>query len=180
MFISPIDLVIVLVAVGFSGFYCWAQQRGLLTADPAAEGEAGTRRITLLAEAAAYAGVILLLVGGVTAISQRWNDIGRAGQGGVLAAAAVFFFLVGIIVRQVREPAIQRLAGVAWFLSVAGVAGAVWLALYHVYGKTDAVTAVAVGAGVTLYAAALWLLRRSALQSLALFAGLMRSAGPGP
>ena len=75
--------------------------------------------------------------------------------------------------RQVREPAIQRLAGVAWFLSVAGVAGAVWLALYHVYGKTDAVTAVAVGAGVTLYAAALWLLRRSALQSLALFAGLV-------
>ena len=58
---------------------------------------------------------------------------------------------------------IQRLAGVAWFLSVAGVAGAVWLALYRVYGKTDAVTAVAVGAGVTLYAAALWLVRRSAL-----------------
>jgi hypothetical protein len=173
MFISPIDLVIVLVAVGFGGFYCWAQQRGLLTASPAAEGEAGTRRITLLVEAAAYAGVILLLVGGVTAISQRWNDIGRAGQGGVLAAAAVFFFLAGIIVRRVREPAIQRLAGVAWFLSVAGVAGAVWLALYHVYGKTDAVTAVAVGAGVTLYAAALWLLRRSALQSLALFAGLV-------
>ena len=85
----------------------------------------------------------------------------------------MFFFLAGIIVRQVREPAIQRLAGVAWFLSVAGVAGAVWLALYHVYGKTDAVTAVAVGAGVTLYAAALWLLRRSALQSLALFAGLV-------
>ena len=32
MFISPIDLVIVLAAVGFGGFYCWAQQRGLLTA----------------------------------------------------------------------------------------------------------------------------------------------------
>ena len=77
MFISPIDLVIVLAAVGFGGFYCWAQQRGLLTTGQAAEGEAGTRRITL-AEAAAYAGVILLLVGGVTAISQRWNDIGRA------------------------------------------------------------------------------------------------------
>ena len=173
MFISPIDLVIVLAAVGFGGFYCWAQQRGLLTAGPAAEGEPGTRRITLLAEAAAYAGVILLLVGGVTAISQRWNDIGRAGQGGVLAAAAVFFFLVGIIVRQVREPAIQRLAGVAWFLSVVGVAGAVWLALYHAPGQPDAVTAVAVGTAVTLYAAALWLIRRSALQNLALFAGLV-------
>jgi hypothetical protein len=142
MFISPIDLVIVLAAVGFGGFYCWAQQRGLLTTGPAAEGEPGTRRISLLTEAAAYAGVILLLVGGVTAISQRWNDIGRGGQGGGFAAAAVFFFLVGIIVRQVREPAIQRLAGVAWFLSVAGAGGAVWLALYHVHGTTDAVTAV--------------------------------------
>ena len=40
-------------------------------------------------------------------------------------------------------------------------------------GKTDAVTAVAVGAGVTLYGAALWLVRRSALQNLALFAGLV-------
>lgn len=93
--------------------------------------------------------------------------------------------------RQVREPAIQRLAGVAWFLSVAGVAGAVWLALYHVHGKTDAVTAVAAGAGATLYAAALWLVRRGAPQSLALFAGLVITtlgvadiitvpAGPGP
>jgi hypothetical protein len=53
MFISPIDLVIVLAAVGFGGFYCWAQQRGLLTAGQAAEGEPGTRRISLLAEAAA-------------------------------------------------------------------------------------------------------------------------------
>ena len=191
MFISPIDLVIGLAAVGFGGFYCWAQQRGLLTAGQAAEGEPGTRRISLLTEAAAYAGVILLLVGGVTAISQRWNDITRGGQAGVFAAAAVFFLLAGTIVRQVREPAIQRLAGVAWFLSVAGAAGAVWLALYHVHWNTDAVTVLAVGAAVTVYAAALWLVRRSALQNLALFAGLVITivgiaavitapAGPGP
>jgi len=172
MFMSLIELV-VLAAVGFGGFYYRAQQRGLLTTGQAAEGEPGTRRISLLTEAAAYAGVILLLVGGVTAISQRWNDIGRGGQAGVFAAAAVFFFLAGIIVRQVREPAIQRLTGVAWFLSVVGVAGAVWLALYHAPGQPDAVTAVAVGTAVTLYAAALWLIRRSALQNLALFAGLV-------
>jgi len=191
MFISPIDLVIVLAAVGFGGFYCWAQQRGLLTTGQAAEGQPGTRRISLLTEAAAYAGVILLLVGGVTAISQRWNDITRGGQVGVFAVAAVFFLLAGIIVRRVREPAIQRLAGVAWFLSVVGVAGAVWLALYHVHWNTDAVTVLAVGAAVTVYAAALWLVRRSALQNLALFAGLVITivgiaaviaapGGPGP
>ena len=87
MFMSLIELV-VLVAVGFGGFYYRAQQQGLLTTGQAAEGEPGTRRISLLTEAAAYAGVILLLVGGVTAISQRWNDITRGGQAGVFAAAA--------------------------------------------------------------------------------------------
>ena len=157
--------MIVLAAVGFGGFYCWAQQRGLLTADQAAEGRQGTRRISLLTEAAAYAGVILLLVGGVTAISQRWNDIGRGGQGGVLAAAAVFFFLVGIIVRQVREPAIQRLAGVAWFLSVAGVAGAVWLALYHVHGKTTRSRPSPWG-GCHLVRGGVWLIRRARWRAL--------------
>jgi hypothetical protein len=76
-------------------------------------------------------------------------------------------------VRPVREPAIQRLTGVAWFLSVIGVAGAVWLAMYHVHWNTDAVTFLAVGAAVTVYAAVLWLVRRRALQNLALFAGLV-------
>ena len=85
----------------------------------------------------------------------------------------MLFLLVGIIVRPVREPAIQRLAGVAWLLSVVGVAGAVWLALYHVHWNTDAVTTLAVGAAVTVYAAALWLVRRRALQNIALFAGLV-------
>ena len=173
MFMSPDVFVVVLAAVGFGGFYCWAQQQGLLTTGQAAAGEQGTRRISQLTEAVAYVGVILLLVGGVTAISQRWNDITRWGQVGVFAAVAVFFLLVGIIVRQVREPAIQRLAGVTWFLSVAGVAGAVWLAMYHVPGNIDADTFLAVGAAATVYSAALWLVRRRALQNVALFAGLV-------
>jgi hypothetical protein len=54
-FISSVDLVIVLAAVGFAGFYCWAQQQGLLTAGQDAEGEPGTRRISLPTEAAAHA-----------------------------------------------------------------------------------------------------------------------------
>ena len=46
-----------------------ARQQGCPTG-PGAEGEPGTRRITLLTEVAVYAGVILVLVGGVTAVSQ--------------------------------------------------------------------------------------------------------------
>jgi len=69
----------------------------------------------------------------------------------------------------------QRLSDVAWFLSVAGVgaAAALGVAMYQVNWNKDAVTVLAVGAAVTAYAAALWLVRRSALQSFALFAGLV-------
>ena len=173
MFTSLFLIGLLVLAAVAGGFHSWAQQQGLLTTGQAAEGEQGARRISLVTEAAAYIGVILLLVGAIIAIGQRWNDIPRWGQVGVYAGAAVFFLLVGIIVRQVSEPAIQRMAGVAWFLSVAGVAGAVWLATYRVHWSTDAVTFLAVGAAVTVYAAALWLVRRRALQNLALFAGLV-------
>ena len=118
--------------------------------------------------------MILLLAGGAAALGQRWNGIPSWGHVGVCAGVAVFFLLAGIIGRRVREPAIQRLAGVVWFLSVAGVAGVVALAAQEVYGNNNAaVTALAVGLAVTVYAAALWLVRRRALQNLALFAGLV-------
>ena len=115
---------VVIVALIFGGFYYWARRQGLPATGHAAEGEQGTRRISLLTEAVAYVGVILLLAGGAAAIGQRWDSLGDWGQVGVLAAAAVFFLLIGIVVRRVREPAIQRLAGVVWFLSVACTAGA--------------------------------------------------------
>ena len=172
VFISLI-VPVAIVALIVGGFYYWARRQGLLTTGQAAEGE-GTRRISLLTEAVAYVGVILLLVGGAAALGQRWNGIPSWGHVGVCAGIAVFFLLAGIIGRRVREPAIQRLVAVAWFLSVAGVAGAVGLAAHEVYGNNNAaVTAMAVGVAVTVYSAALWLVRRGALQNLALFAGLV-------
>jgi len=166
-------VLVVIVAVIFGGFYYWARRQGLLTTDQAAGGEQGTRRISLLTEAVAYVGAILILAGGAAAIGQRWNGISDWGRVGVFAGAAAFFLLAGIIVRRVREPAIQRLVGVVWFVSVAGVAGAVGFATHEVYGSTTAVTILAVGVAVALYSAVLWLVRPLALQNAALFAGLV-------
>src|SRR6266536_2233386 len=166
-------VLVVIVALIFGGFYYWARRQGLLTTDQAVEGEQGARRISLLTEAVAYIGAILLLAAGAAAIGQRWNGITDWGRVGVFTAAAVFFLLVGIIVRQVREPAIQRLVGVVWFLSVAGVAGAVGFATHEVYRHTGAVTVLAVGVAVALCSAALWLVRPRALQNVALFVGLV-------
>jgi hypothetical protein len=166
-------LVIVVVALIFGGFYYWARRQGLLTTGQTEQDKQGTRRISLLTEAVAYVGAILILAGGIAAISQRWHNITGWGRVGVLAGAAVLFLLAGVIVRRVHEPAIQRLVDVVWFLSVAGVAGAVGFAAYDVYGNTAAVTALAVGIGITVYAGALWLFRRHALENFALFAGLI-------
>ncbi len=170
--IGPL-LIIVVVALIFGGFYYWARRQGLLATEPAAEGKQDKGRISLLTEAVAYVGAILLLAGGAAAIGQRWNAIGDWGHVGVFAGAAAFFLLAGIMVRRVHEPAIQRLTGVVWFLSVVGVAGAAGFATHDVYGNRGAVTVLAVGVAVTFYSAALWLLRRRALQNAALFAGLV-------
>ncbi len=62
-------LTIVVLALIFGGFYYWAQRQGLLAAGHPAE-EQGGRRISLLTEAVAYVGAILLLAGGIAAISQ--------------------------------------------------------------------------------------------------------------
>jgi hypothetical protein len=166
-------VVIVAVALIFGGFYFWARRQGLLTTGQAAEGKQGARRISLLTEAVGYVGAIFILAGGIAAVGQRWHSITGWGRVGVLAGAAVFFLLVGMFVRRVPEPAIQRLVDVVWFLSVAGVAGAAGFAASGVYGNTAAVTALAVGVGITLYSAALWLIRRHALENFALFAGLI-------
>jgi hypothetical protein len=90
-----------------------------------------------------------------------------------VAGAAAFFLLAGILVRRVREPAIQRLVGVVWFLSAACVGAGAGAAAHDVSGTSGAATVLAAGVAVTVYAAALWLVRRRALQNAALFAGLV-------
>ncbi len=171
--ISLIVLALVAAAV-FGGFYRWARRQGLLATGPATE----KRRIALVTEAVAYIGAILLLVGGVAAVGQRWSHFGAWGHVAVFAGTAAFFLLVGVALRRVREPAIQRLAGVVWFLSAAGVAGAAGYATHDViYSTADpntgAVTVLGTGLAVTVYSAALWLARRRAPQDAALFAGLV-------
>jgi hypothetical protein len=188
--LSPLPFVLV-AAVGLivGSFYSWARRRGLLAAGPAASQEPGRPRVSLLTEAVAYVGAVLLLAGGIAAVGRRWGELGGWGRVAVLAGASVLFLVTGILVRHASEPAIQRLAGVMWFLSVACAGGAVGFALYDVYGSTGAITVLAVGLGVTVYAAALWRVRRRAAQNAALFAGLViaicgvvaaGAGGPGP
>lgn len=166
-----------LVALLFVAFYRWARGRGLLTGGPAEPEPSGSRRVSLLTEAVAYVGAILILAGGIAAIGQQWPNISAWGRVGVFAGFAVFFLVVGLVVRGVREPAVQRLTGVVWFLSVAAFGGAIGFAAYDVFGTSGEVMTLAMGIGTSLYAAVLWLARRRALQNAALFAGLVLTIG---
>jgi hypothetical protein len=168
--------LLVIVALIFGGFYYWARRQGLLTAGQATEEEHGTRRISLLTEAVAYIGAVLILAGGIAAVGQRMHSITPWGRVGIMAGAAVVFLLAGIIVRRIHEPAMQRLADVVWFLSVAAAGWAAGFAAHDVYGNAARVTALAVGTCITVYAAVLWLVRRHALENFALFAGLVIAA----
>lgn len=174
-------IVIMLVAaLVFGGFYSWARRRGLLAAGHGAEKKRPQRRISLLTEAVAYIGVVLVLAGGVAGISGQWSRAGSWAHVGILAGAAAFFLLVGLSVRRVQEPAVQRLTGVTWLLSVLCAAGAAGYATYDLifsFTAADqdagAVTALGVGLVVSGYATALWLIRRQALQVVAVFGGLV-------
>src|SRR5512138_3558471 len=126
-------LLVVIVALAFGGFYYWARRQGLLTAGQAAEGEPGIRRISLLTEAVAYIGAVLILAGGITTVGRQLHSIAPWGRVGIFAGAAVVFLLAGVIVRRVHEPAMQRLADVVWFLSVAATGWAAGFAAHDVY-----------------------------------------------
>lgn len=165
--------LIVFVAVAAlicAGLYAWGRTRA-----PAATGSEsiGPARVSLLTEAVAYVGAILMLAGGIAAVARRWSDISDWGHVGTFAGAAALFLLIGVIVRGVPEPAVQRLVGVVWFLSVAGVAGAVGFAAYEVYGTSGEVAMLLIGISASVYSALLWLVRRRALQSAALFISLI-------
>lgn len=140
---------------------------------PAVEPGEGAGHVSLFTEVIAYIGAILILAGGIAAIRQRWHRLTDWGHVGLLVVGAALFLGVGLAVRQIAEDAARRLVEVTWLLSVGCVAGATGYLAHDVFGTSAEVTLLLVGLAASLYAAALWTSSRTALQCLALFAGLV-------
>lgn len=166
-------LVVLVVVVATVTFQSWSRR-----SDAPAEGSEPTRpaRVSLLTEAVAYVGAILVIAGGATAVGQRWEDISDWGHVGILAGAAALFLLAGALVRQVAEPAIQRLVSVLWFVSVAGVAAAVGVASGQAFDASAEQVVLDIGVGICAYGGMLWLARRRSLQQVAVFVGTILTA----
>lgn len=168
MFGALIPLAI--IALLFGGAYYWARRRGLVEVD---ESTVGKSQVSLLTEAIAYIGAILVIAGGGAALAQRWDEISDWGHVGILGGGAAFFLGIGTVALAARDVAFQRLSSVAWFVSVGGIAGATGFAVHDIYGFDGAETALSIGVAITVYAGALWLIRRRALQQVALFVGFI-------
>ena len=166
-------LLLALVALVFGAFYAWARRQGMVSPGPAGEEVAGQRRFSLVTEALAYVGAILVLAGGGAAVAQRWDDLGAWAHVSVCAGAAAFFLVVGGLLFAVHDAAVQRLVGVLWFLSSVGVAVAAGIAAYEVYDVADQHGPLWIGGATAVYSGGLWLVRRRALQNAALFGGLV-------
>jgi hypothetical protein len=130
------------------------------------------RRVSLLAEALGYMGVVLVLAAAGLLLGQRWDGLAAWAHLAIAAGAAVLAMLGGALLYRQEEPAFRRLMSVLWVLSIAGTAWALAILGTEVFEIRDEYTAVMAAGGCTLVAALLYLARRHGLQQAALLASI--------
>src|SRR5579871_4586373 len=134
--------VMLLAAIMCGAFYYWLRQDGLGAEEQANPDD--RRRVALLTEIIGYIGAVLAIAGGGVAAGQAWATLSDSDHAAVFGGYALFFLLIGAMVCWVTEAAIQRMVGVLWLMSAAGLSTATGIVVHAVYGAAGAQTAVAV------------------------------------
>jgi hypothetical protein len=169
----------------FERLSAW-ESRGLLTHDEAErirafelEGSRPAPRVPLVAEVVAYLGMALASAAGLVLVAQRWMDLTHAERLVGAAAVAVALFVAGWVLRGNAEPAVRRLVGVLWALSVGALAGSVAVLVFDLPRGSDpaswAVFALGISAGT--YAGALRVVRPCVPLQVALYAAALTVLG---
>ena len=148
-------------------------ERASLTGPGATGGE---RRVSLLAEALGYVGVVLALAGAAVGLAQGWEDLPVWARLVIPAAATGLLLLGGFLLRRQEEPAFRRLMSVLWVLAVGGLAWTLAVLGVEVIDWEAAVDgepiALMTAGGCTVLAGVLYVLRRHGLQQAGLLASL--------
>lgn len=140
-----------------------------------AEATAPGRRIPLVTEVVGYVGVALVAAAAASLTSRFWDEWSSTTQLTMLAVGTLLFLLAGWPMHRSEDPALARLSGVLWTVSVAGAFGFM-ITLLFTRPEVDEPAAwalFALGAGVGSYARLLLVMRTSTLLHLALFAATM-------
>jgi hypothetical protein len=140
-------------------------------------GEARPHRISLVTEAIGYVGAALLLAAGASLVSRFWDDMDELARITVLAIATVVLLVLGWAFRSSTEPAVGRLTGVLWVGAVGTAAGLAAVIAIDVANADGRIPNLAAGLAAMAVAIPLYLLRRRALQHIALFLGTTLAVG---
>jgi hypothetical protein len=145
-------------------------------APPGRGAVGGERRVSLLAEALGYVGVVLALAGAAVGLAQGWEDLPVWARLAIPAAVTGLLLLGGFLLRTQAEPAFRRLMSVLWALAVGGLAWTLAVLGVEVIkwdvGMDGEPIALMTAGGCTVLAGVLYLLRRHGLQQASLLASL--------
>lgn len=145
------------------------------TADRAAQAQ--RRALPLIAEVLGYAGAAIAITAGFIVIKQLWPKVPAPASLTFTAVVAVALIAVGSVLRTRGEPALGRLRSVLWLVATVAAGGFVAVLTNQVLKTGTGSARVLDAAGWTACAIPLWWRSRSAVQHLALFAGVVTLAG---
>src|SRR5262249_32708032 len=139
---------------------------------PGTQAAPATRRVPVIAEAVGYVGVTVVLVAGLLAAEPAWPHWSTGLRLTLIAAVTVALAVAGAAVPAGRDPVWRRLRGLAWLLSVVGLAlFAAGLADW-VWHLSDQHIGLVTAGTATAYSLVLWLRHTTVPQHLALFAAV--------
>ncbi len=134
------------------------------------------RRVPLVAESIGYLGAALAVAAGIAFLGQVWGDLSRGAQLAILGGGAAAAWFGGWLLRRGADPALGRLQSVLWILSLGVAAGFAALLVPNRIGDEGPERALAAGIGTTVYGGMLWAARKSPLQLLGFFGGVVTLA----
>lgn len=142
-------------------------------AEEAAEPRVATGRVSLATEAVGYLGGGLAVIAAVLFISELWPNLQPWSKVAFTGIITAVLAVAGALIRSSVEPAVRRLSSFLWFVSSAGVAFLFGLFADDVLKVEGETVALIASASVASYSFVLWLVNRTHLQQIALFAGTL-------
>lgn len=128
----------------------------------------GSGRIGRGIEAVAYLGAVLVIVALGLLIGEFWDRMEPWGQFTLAAIVTLILVGVGFVLGRSDEPAVNRAQTFAWLLAVATLALTGYVAVSEIIAIDESATFLIVSLAALAGAIALWWLRKSVLQMVAM------------
>lgn len=156
-----------------AGLITEQQAQAIRAFDAEREGAVRSQRVPLITEALGYLGAGLAAAALGVLLSDQWSDLAAGVRLSIPTIGAVLLLIGGWLLRDSTEPAFARFGSVLWALSVASASWAAAILAADILDVGEAGVAMTIGVVATAAGVALYAVRRTPLQQIALGAGLI-------